>query len=202
MTGRAWVLLVIAQPRAPARGYRRSSACGGLSRRCRWLGWIAEGITYSTHAHRCRSQAEACHRLSALIDGRIGVSGVGYFPIKSPWRRVQFKLAGSDVHPARTSPPNGGRHNRDSSYPEAAEGEAHPARTSPPEANSIRHKQSRRRRGTSGTNEPAGGGRPPVAPCKRSAERSDARSAAWGWHPSQSREPAERRANERLTSDH
>ena len=39
---------------------------GGLSRRCRRLGWIAEGITYSTHAHRCRSQTEACHPSSAF----------------------------------------------------------------------------------------------------------------------------------------
>ena len=38
--------------------------------------------------------------------------------------------------------------------------------------------------------EPAEGGRPPVAPCKRSAERSDARSAAWGWYPPQTMEPA------------
>ena len=38
--------------------------------------------------------------------------------------------------------------------------------------------------------EPAEGGRPPVAPCKRSAERSDARSAAWGKRPHLTRKPA------------
>ena len=45
--------------------------------------------------------------------------------------------------------------------------------------------------------EPAEGGRLSVAPCKWSAERSDARSAAWGWHPPKTKEPAARRANER-----
>ena len=44
--------------------------------------------------------------------------------------------------------------------------------------------------------EPAEGGRPPVTPCKRSAERSDARSAAWGSEPLKQREPAAWRANE------
>ena len=83
---------------------------------------------------------------------------------------------------------------------------------SPPEASSIRHKQSRRKRHSSGTNEPAesdihparvsppNGGRMPVAPCKRSAERSDARSAAWGSEPHQTYKARRRRANERLTN--
>ena len=87
------------EPRASARGYRRSSACGGLSLCCRWLEWIV-----------------------------VGLLSPGYFCAQ---------------------------------------------------------------------HEPAEGGRLSVAPCKRSAERSDARSAAWGWHPPKTKEPAARRANER-----
>ena len=49
-----------------AEGYYPSSAFGGLSRRCRWLGWIAEGNTYSTHAHRCCNQFASQHRSSAM----------------------------------------------------------------------------------------------------------------------------------------
>ena len=49
---------------------------------------------------------------------------------------------------------------------------------------------------------PAEGGRPPVTPCKRSAERSDTRSAAWGSEPHPTTKPAERRANEWLTCSH
>ena len=87
------------KPRAPARGYRRSSAYGGLSLCCRGLEWIVVGLSCSK-----------------------------YFCAQ---------------------------------------------------------------------HEPAEGGRLSVAPCKWSAERSDARSAAWGWHPPKTKEPAARRANER-----
>ena len=40
-----------AQPRASACGYRRSSACGGLSLCCRWLEWIVVGLSCSTIAY-------------------------------------------------------------------------------------------------------------------------------------------------------
>ena len=50
--------------------------------------------------------------------------------------------------------------------------------------------------------EPAEGGRPPVAPCKRRAERSDARRAAWGSEPHHIKKARWRRANERRRDPH
>ena len=53
------------EPRASARGYRRSSACGGLSRRCRELEWIVVGLSSSTiaHSHAARDRDGSVVRL-------------------------------------------------------------------------------------------------------------------------------------------
>ena len=63
--------------------------------------------------------------------------------------------------------------------------------------------RARQWRDTSGTyvpagcinDEPAGGGGLPAVPCKRRAERSEARRAAWGSESHQFKQPTERRAN-------
>ena len=53
------------EPRASARGYRRSSACGGLSRRCRGLEGALGGYLCSSSN---RSTAR-CYRLSSACGG-------------------------------------------------------------------------------------------------------------------------------------
>ena len=211
---------------------------GGLSRRCRRLGWIAEGITYSTHAHRCRSQTEACHPSSAFggLSRRCRRSGLRVDGRSCSNHRFVGLLYSIRARPISVLDTPRDRHGTCCMYKcDAVDGlqqefdrNGRTEEGSPVRANAVSvvrggrnlHDQfesaewrtaqsrcivsrARQWRDTSGTNvpagcindEPAGGGGLPAVPCKRRAERSEARRAAWGSESHQFKQPTERRAN-------
>ena len=168
---------------------------GGLSRRSRRTDWLNEGMSYSIHARVVVRRACAWHVVES--SGRPPFGGLSQRRRRTDWlnegrsysnRAVGFfRCYGTHESDIRVQwvtigrPPFGGLFRR--------------VRRVDCVVGGLPYLVDR-----SAQYEPAEGGRPLVAPCKRSAERSDAWSAAWGNEPHQFREPAERRANERCPS--